>query len=614
MSEQPAPQPDTLQPTELTRPERATAASFLSRSVSRLAHDYGDAQSTAGRMTASVTGLTRDEQLYKFEFKADNGVLFVQAVKKADGTELQKLSIDELFASIGENGEITQDQATYLKVLYSGLVADFQHVTHTTAAETTPYVTDATQPQFNDYTSTFDAMDLVMGDDPRFAKIQQNKAYIDDVRRAQWQKQGEDQTHSPEAVAANVRFLTGSMRRLIEEEGDNAGLLDRMNAVPESSGVKFTYRLSDTGELMCDISAKKEDGSVQHVPLSVNATLDAISQNQGLTGPQIRVVQETYNRLVGEFYRVTNTGGDGALPRVTDASRPYFNELSNAFDALHIAMESATSTNLPVFARAGKDTINQTRLDLLGNVGIATPPHSADDTDGAPPQPPPEDAPQVSARAAEDGAMRLAGDRSTTSESAPFELSGTTNIPFLDDIARTIGMEGVYKRQLTADQSTEILKTLVSSLLGGQTAVTANIGDPQVQIEDGPAWNVRVPVHITSPRSLKIKVGCRLGNKSGSNDQLEGGTLVLEGDGFGQGSLLKVAEAAVKATKNIDIRSAAEEQLKDPNSAIQKALNHAFANLGVAVSHVSLHFLDNGSLALSFKGNPITSSNASLTL
>lgn len=175
----------------------------------------------------------------------------------------------------------------------------------------------------------------------------------------------------------------------------------------------------------------------------------------------------------------------------------------------------------------------------------------------------------------------------------PEQKESTLRLPLFDQIAIALKEIGVFQRELTAQELSQIMSGVITSLTAGQEAVRASVPTMDVQIENARGV-VNGAVRVEKPIKATIRVNCALTNDTAPQRLRLDGLNIQQEAGF----------AAKMALKAFNIEGKAREALRDPNQALGLTLGSQLEPRGVKLTEIGLHFNDR-TLAVSLKGQPL---------
>lgn len=167
-------------------------------------------------------------------------------------------------------------------------------------------------------------------------------------------------------------------------------------------------------------------------------------------------------------------------------------------------------------------------------------------------------------------------------------------LPLFDQVANALREAGHFEKELSAQELSQIMSGVITSLTAGQEAVRASVPEMQVQIERARGV-VAGSVRVEKPIKATIKINCALANDTAPQRlRLDGLTIQQE-----------ARFAAKMALKAVNIEGKAREALKDPNRALGLALGSQLEPRGVRLTGLGLHFNER-TLAISLRGQVAT--------
>lgn len=169
----------------------------------------------------------------------------------------------------------------------------------------------------------------------------------------------------------------------------------------------------------------------------------------------------------------------------------------------------------------------------------------------------------------------------------------TRKLPLFDQVAFALKETGVFQRELSAQELSQIMSGVIASLTAGQETVRASVPNMEVQIEKAKGV-VNGAVRVEKPIQAIIRVNCTLAN------DIDPQRLKLDGLNIQQ----EAGFAAKMALKAVNIEGKAKQALKDPNQALGLALGSQLKPRGVKLTGLGLHFNDR-TLAVSLTGQPL---------
>lgn len=175
----------------------------------------------------------------------------------------------------------------------------------------------------------------------------------------------------------------------------------------------------------------------------------------------------------------------------------------------------------------------------------------------------------------------------------PEQVKTVFKLPLFDQAAIALRGQGVFEKELTAQELAQIMSEVMTSFTAGQDTVRASVPTMNVWIEKSRCV-VSGAVRVEKPIQATITVSCALVNDT-APQRLKLDDLKIEQEaGF-------VVRLALKA---INIEGRAREALKDPNQALGHALGSQLESRGVRLTETGLHFNDI-SLVVCLRGQPI---------
>ncbi len=176
----------------------------------------------------------------------------------------------------------------------------------------------------------------------------------------------------------------------------------------------------------------------------------------------------------------------------------------------------------------------------------------------------------------------------------PEQRESALRMPLFDQIATTLKETGVFQRELTAQELSQIMSGVITSLTAGQDTVRASVPTMGVQIERARGV-VNGAVQVEKPIKATIKVNCALANSTDPQ------RLKLDGLGIQQ----EAGFAAKLALKAVNIEGKARKALEDPNQALGLALGSQLEPRGVKLTGLGLHFNER-TLAVNLRGQALS--------
>lgn len=153
------------------------------------------------------------------------------------------------------------------------------------------------------------------------------------------------------------------------------------------------------------------------------------------------------------------------------------------------------------------------------------------------------------------------------------------SLPLLDEAATSLESSGSFHTELSADELTQIMRTIVESLLAGQDMVAAEIERLDTTIVDA-RCTTSAEIQISHPLTATIDpVFVLVNDIAPGRIKLESET-ITENAGF-------LARHVLEA---MDLGGRVRHVLADPNQAFENALSGQLAARGARLTGVGLHF------------------------
>jgi hypothetical protein len=175
-------------------------------------------------------------------------------------------------------------------------------------------------------------------------------------------------------------------------------------------------------------------------------------------------------------------------------------------------------------------------------------------------------------------------------------------LPILREAAAILRERGIFEKDLTAPEVSDIMKGVISGWLGGQEKVQASVPLMDVQItsnrQGSREGRVSATVQVEKPAKAQIRVNYVLAN--GRNP----GTLKVASLDIEQQPEGRKAKMALKA---FGIEKKARAYMENPNRALFQALSDQLKPQGIQLRGIELLFLsDQDALRIVLTGVPRT--------
>lgn len=168
-----------------------------------------------------------------------------------------------------------------------------------------------------------------------------------------------------------------------------------------------------------------------------------------------------------------------------------------------------------------------------------------------------------------------------------------TKLPLFDEVATSLKEKKRYQRELSEQEATQIMESVVKSLLAGQTKIRAVVPKPTVHIKDE-VGTVSGDIRVESPIQATITIDCAL-----ENDATPQHLKLIKSNVKEDAAL-----AAMLALRALKLEQKVSKKLSDPNQAFGEALASQLKSRGVRLTDTGLHFNEH-TLVVDLKGEPL---------
>lgn len=166
------------------------------------------------------------------------------------------------------------------------------------------------------------------------------------------------------------------------------------------------------------------------------------------------------------------------------------------------------------------------------------------------------------------------------------------DVPIIEDAAEKLKAGKSYNKDLSGQEMSEIMKSVIDGILTDQKAVRASVPLMNVDIKNQEGI-VRGTVQVESPIKAVVDIRCVLGNSDKEGVLKLVDLEVNEKAGF----------AAKVALKAVNIENKARNALQNPNKALLQAMDAQLRQKGAKAEEISLSFQENDTLSIALEGS-----------